>query len=89
MTTGTDGSRSHGAERAAAALPAPAQLSLRKGDQERDKGEEKLPEQLPPTGILRGAFLERGTGTVLTWWFPGEPREFKDRREKPAESIKG
>ena len=88
MTTGTDGSRSRGAVRAAAALPAPAQLSLRKGDQERDEGEEKLPEQLPPTGILL-SLPATGTGAVLTWRFPREPREFKDRREKPAESIKG
>lgn len=57
VTAGTVGSGSHGAvTAAAAALPAPAQLSLRKGDQERDEGK-----QLPPTGILRGAFLELGT----------------------------
>lgn len=70
-----------GGEEPAAALPAPAQLSLRKGEQEPDEGEEKLPAELPPR--IGGASWN-GHWTVLTWRFPPprEPQEFEDRREK-------
>lgn len=90
VTSGTEGSSSHSSgDEAAAALPAPAQLSLRKGS--RRGGGERLPAELPlprTQGVSRNQHL-----TVLTWRFPGSPRRSLKmegkREEKPAESVQG
>lgn len=62
-------------DEAAAALPAPAQLSLRKGDTQQDAGEESALQTASSTDPRS----QDGHSTLLTWQLP---REFGDRREK-------
>jgi hypothetical protein len=82
---GTEGSRSHSCDKAATALPAPAQLSLRKGELKQEEGQEKLPAKPPPCTAKEPPGM--GTG----FWCVDSPGSWKTewKREKPTESIKG
>ena len=72
--------RGHGGCSPASSRPALAE----KGGPGAGRGEAAASNRDPPRS-LPGI----GHSTILTWQFPGELREFKNRREKPAESIKG
>lgn len=76
VTAGTEGSRSRSrGDEAAAALPAPAQLSLRKGNRSPRRGRGAPCRAAPPR--IPGVSWN-GHSTILTWRFPREPREFED-----------
>lgn len=86
---GTEGSRSHSVvTRQLQPCQLPPSSLWEKGSRNWTSGGE-TPCRAASYTDPRRSLSRNGHWTVLTWRFPREPREFEDRREKPAESIKG